>query len=267
MNPDVLCSAVLQLWLNAQSLGTENFLRSSTLQLAQLVGFEGSVWGSGLVAHDGLTLTIAEAAVIDRPLQILADYAPMASQDPTTANFLSRPERVQSVNVQSDYGQPEQARLREFLDAYQVGHLLINGVRLSGGTGVSWFTAYRQATDQPFTAAEAALFQQLLPLWMHARHVNQHFTRVIASPQVKSQPVSPLALPVNASSMVRAALSRRELQVLALIAQGYSYKQIADLTCLSVDTVSTHIRHIYAKLGVSSKTQAVFEARLHGLLK
>ena len=52
-------------------------------------------------------------------------------------------------------------------------------------------------------------------------------------------------------------LSPRERQVLELLAQGYLYKEIADLLKLSIPTVNTHIRNIYEKLHVRSRSQAI----------
>jgi DNA-binding NarL/FixJ family response regulator len=54
-----------------------------------------------------------------------------------------------------------------------------------------------------------------------------------------------------------AHLSPRESQVLDLLAKGYLYKEIADKTGLTYATVHTHIRHIYEKLHVRSRTEAV----------
>jgi DNA-binding NarL/FixJ family response regulator len=61
-------------------------------------------------------------------------------------------------------------------------------------------------------------------------------------------------------------LSPREQEVLALIARGFSYLEIARLQRLSVHTVQTHIKNLYAKLSVHSKSEAVFEATRMGLL-
>ena len=64
----------------------------------------------------------------------------------------------------------------------------------------------------------------------------------------------------------RGLLSPREQEVLALIARGFSYAEIARLQALSVHTVQTHIKNLYAKLSVHSKSEAVFEATRMGLL-
>lgn len=55
-------------------------------------------------------------------------------------------------------------------------------------------------------------------------------------------------------------LSPRELDILKGLVKGYSYKLIADELFISIDTVRSHIRHIYEKLQVNSKTEAVLKA-------
>ena len=52
-------------------------------------------------------------------------------------------------------------------------------------------------------------------------------------------------------------LSEREKEVLNRIVDGNSYKMIADLLYISIDTVRSHIKNIYDKLHVNSKSQAV----------
>jgi LuxR family maltose regulon positive regulatory protein len=61
-------------------------------------------------------------------------------------------------------------------------------------------------------------------------------------------------------------LSSRELEVLALIAKGLTNQEIAARLYLSLHTVKAHARSIYAKLGVSGRTQAVARGRSLGLL-
>jgi DNA-binding NarL/FixJ family response regulator len=54
-----------------------------------------------------------------------------------------------------------------------------------------------------------------------------------------------------------ATLSPRELEVLELLAKGYLYKEISEKLDISFSTVRTHVRHIYEKLHVRSRTEAV----------
>lgn len=53
------------------------------------------------------------------------------------------------------------------------------------------------------------------------------------------------------------ALSPREAEVLDLLAKGFLYKEISDQMKISYATVHTHIRHVYEKLHVRSRTEAV----------
>ncbi|ABF11848.1 MULTISPECIES: response regulator transcription factor [Cupriavidus] len=78
---------------------------------------------------------------------------------------------------------------------------------------------------------------------------------------VRAEPATPL-LP---EAVV--ALSARESEILDLVARGYTYAEIARHLSISVNTVAAHIRNIYGKLAVNSRSEAVFEAHKLGLLK
>ncbi|WP_034348588.1 response regulator [Noviherbaspirillum massiliense] len=62
-------------------------------------------------------------------------------------------------------------------------------------------------------------------------------------------------------------LTKREAAILELIAHGGSYGEVARVLSVSVGTVQTHIKNIYAKLSVHSRGEAVFEAHRRGLLQ
>jgi LuxR family maltose regulon positive regulatory protein len=61
-------------------------------------------------------------------------------------------------------------------------------------------------------------------------------------------------------------LSDRELELLRLIAAGLTNQDIAEALTISVNTVKTHARHVFAKLGVRTRTEAAARARELGLL-
>jgi LuxR family maltose regulon positive regulatory protein len=78
-----------------------------------------------------------------------------------------------------------------------------------------------------------------------------------------SQP--PVKAPPSALTLVE-QLSTRELEVLRLVADGLSNSQIAARLIVSTGTIKTHVNHIYGKLGVPSRTQAIARGRAIGLL-
>jgi DNA-binding NarL/FixJ family response regulator len=65
----------------------------------------------------------------------------------------------------------------------------------------------------------------------------------------------------------RDELSKRELEVLALIAKGATNREAAAQLFISEATVKTHLLHLYAKLGVSDRAAAVATAFARGLLR
>jgi DNA-binding NarL/FixJ family response regulator len=69
------------------------------------------------------------------------------------------------------------------------------------------------------------------------------------------------------SGFLEFTLTPTEKTVLNLIARGFKYAEIARLNGVSVHTVHSHIKNIYAKLSVNSRSEAVFEASRLGLLE
>ena len=63
-----------------------------------------------------------------------------------------------------------------------------------------------------------------------------------------------------------ALLTAREREILTLVAKGFSVPEISEMLQISEHTVTTHVRHIYRKLEVSSRSQAIYEAANLGLI-
>ena len=90
----------------------------------------------------------------------------------------------------------------------------------------------------------------------------------------RGETVIPPALQGGLASEIRARreraddllLTKRELEILRLAAEGLSAPEIADRLVVSVTTVKTHLQHVYAKLEVSDRTAAVAQAMRRGLL-
>ncbi len=79
-------------------------------------------------------------------------------------------------------------------------------------------------------------------------------------------PPSPMAATAEAQPAPTERLTNREYEILAFVASGMSNKEIAHAVHLSRYTVETHIRHIYRKLSVTTRTKAVNAARQLGIL-
>jgi len=62
------------------------------------------------------------------------------------------------------------------------------------------------------------------------------------------------------------ALTPREREILEMIAKGFSYAETSAICAISTATVHSHLKRIYRKLEVHSKTEAVYEARRRSLI-
>ena len=65
----------------------------------------------------------------------------------------------------------------------------------------------------------------------------------------------------NDRALEQLRISEREYEVLQLLAAGYSNKEIANRLFVSLNTIKTHLAHVYDKLDVNRRTQAVHKAK------
>ena len=86
---------------------------------------------------------------------------------------------------------------------------------------------------------------------------------LISRIQDASVPAAPQQVVVRSST----TLTKRELEVLNMIAKGLSYSETAKYLDISAQTVPVHIRNIYKKLQATNRAEAVFEARAIGLIE
>ncbi|MCC6614157.1 MAG: hypothetical protein IT320_11815 [Anaerolineae bacterium] len=115
----------------------------------------------------------------------------------------------------------------------------------------------------PFIACGAPL--RSLVRKLHQRGEATEFSlRVLATFDAIEQRMKPSAMPLPESPFE--ALTEREREVLALVAEGYSNTEIAGKLYLSVGTIKRHIANVYIKLGAESRTQAIAIAREYNLL-
>jgi two-component system, NarL family, response regulator LiaR len=78
---------------------------------------------------------------------------------------------------------------------------------------------------------------------------------------VRQETPSNETITISATYMADIGLSKREQEVLELMARGLSNQEIAAEACLSIHTVKTHASNLFVKLDVKRRTQAVLRAR------
>jgi LuxR family maltose regulon positive regulatory protein len=86
-----------------------------------------------------------------------------------------------------------------------------------------------------------------------------------AFPAVEPEATVPPSTQVLKPELIE-TLSEREIEVLQLIAEGLTNREIAARLFLSVNTVKVHSSNIYGKLGAHNRTQAVARAQTLGIL-
>jgi len=86
-----------------------------------------------------------------------------------------------------------------------------------------------------------------------------HAGEIVVSPPHRSRVMAGLDWPGRGEG-----LTEREAEVLALITQGRNNAEIAEITCLSPNTVKSYIRALYRKIGATSRSQAVLWGVGHG---
>lgn len=111
----------------------------------------------------------------------------------------------------------------------------------------------------------AVLFTSL-GVWV-AMKINKPKKEVVIVEQRVEVPVH-ISQPftIDEAKLKEQGISRREYEVLALIAQGLSNQGIADKLFVSLNTVKTHSSKLFEKLEVSRRTQAVQKAKELGLI-
>ncbi|WP_376792665.1 response regulator [Thermoflexus sp.] len=105
-------------------------------------------------------------------------------------------------------------------------------------------------------AVEEELVHAIRAVWRGDLYIHPAMTRALLK-DLKAPAVEPVLVE---------PLTPRELEVLRLIAMGYTNRQIAEELGISVRTVETHRANLMGKLGLSSRVELVRYAREHGLI-
>ncbi|RCR71100.1 response regulator transcription factor [Larkinella punicea] len=117
-------------------------------------------------------------------------------------------------------------------------------------------------TFEIYIGAIAILFTGL-GIWLSLKLINPQIETVIVE---KSVYVNPPDFSVNEAERTKVGLSKRELEVLQLIAEGLSNQEIASRLFVSLNTVKTHSSKVLEKLEVKRRTQAIEKAKRLSLI-
>jgi len=93
-----------------------------------------------------------------------------------------------------------------------------------------------------------------------ASAVRQGFQTSVYYAGARAPEIAPL------KSVDRVGLTKREVEILQLVAEGYSNGQLAKMLWVTEQTVKFHLSNIYRKLEVANRTEAARWAQVHGLL-
>jgi DNA-binding NarL/FixJ family response regulator len=121
-----------------------------------------------------------------------------------------------------------------------------------------------QVIDAALVAgASAYVVKTALPedLASAVRQAFSHSVYLAGRPTVAPAPVEAVAVAAD-----EPGLTRRELEILRLVADGHSNAQLARMLWVTEQTVKFHLSNIYRKLDVANRTEASRWAQLHGLL-
>ena len=139
----------------------------------------------------------------------------------------------------------------------------------SSNTRVIVLTSFAE-DELVFPAIEAGATGYLLkdvdPAELHQAIQAVHHGEVQLHPDITKKLIHRVTAPQTDIEFVHGNLTPRELEVLSLIANGKSNREIAESLTISEKTVKTHVGNILSKLHLSDRTQAAIYAHKHGLV-
>lgn len=104
-----------------------------------------------------------------------------------------------------------------------------------------------------------ALIFTALGIWLALKLTKPKIERVVVEKEIFIE--KPRAFVFNEAEMNRLGISKRELEVLQLMADGLSNAEIAARLFVSLNTIKTHASNLFFKLDASRRTQAIEKAK------
>lgn len=114
-----------------------------------------------------------------------------------------------------------------------------------------------------------AIIFTALGIWLALRLSKPRIETVVVEKEVyvtTSDPGTSRDVVLNTSLISQLELSKRELEILDLMAQGHSNQEIATKLFVSLSTVKTHNQNLFVKLDVKRRTQAIEKAKRLNLI-
>jgi two-component system, NarL family, response regulator LiaR len=121
---------------------------------------------------------------------------------------------------------------------------------------LEWKFVVMDRAIELYSGALALVFTGL-GIWLAIKLARPKLKTIIVEKEVYVKPPGI----VNEKELARLGLSARELEVLGLMADGFSNQEIAARLFLSLNTIKTHSANIFEKLDVRRRTQAVDKAK------
>lgn len=202
------------------------------------------------------------AAHLDR-----TPWVRLAAQSASQQGALLMAEQLNPDVVVIDSGLTPNAQLIQVLTCGESTARIVVMVRETDRN--AQFLANAMAAGAHAAVLRSAEPHRVLDAIRHAhrshRYLDPTLTSLVTSPNGK--PPQPVPVPDDADAApARTPLSRREYQVLQLIAEGMENAAIAKVLFLSVETVRTHVKSILRKLAARDRTHAVAIGFRTGLL-
>jgi len=109
------------------------------------------------------------------------------------------------------------------------------------------------------------VFEILIPMEKKGELIHRRYVESLEETLRKMNASVPSEGEGQHPSPAGASLTPRETEVLRLVAQGFSNREIADILLISHDTVKSHLRNIFSKTGATDRTQAAVWAVTNGI--
>jgi len=128
---------------------------------------------------------------------------------------------------------------------------LVGGVLIAGLKLVEYRWLAVQHSVEIYAGLVAAAFA-ILGIWLGSR-----LTRPALPIVIREVVPAPRVFERDQGAVAACGLTPRELEVLELMAEGLSTREIADRACVSENTIKTHASRVFGKLGARRRTEAV----------